>query len=218
MIAVARRMLEADRLVRAGGYPGGQSNHLAGASVYGKTLGLVGGKGRIGQAVARRARGFDMRVLYCGPRRLDEAKERELGMTFVPFDKLLAESDFVSLHQPANAETRHMIDDRAFGLMKPTAFLINTARGPVVDEAALVHALRERRVAGAGLDVYENEPQVDPALSSMRNVVLLPHLGSAVMELREQMANIVADNILAFLKGETPPNCVNPDVLPAPKR
>jgi len=122
------------------------------------------------------------------------------------------------LHQPSNAETRHMIDDRAFGLMKSTAFLINTARGPVVDEAALVRALSERKIAGAGLDVYEHEPQVDPALSSMRNVVLLPHPGSAVLELREQMANVVADNILAFLKGETPPNCVNPAVLPAARR
>src|SRR5262249_7431775 len=127
-------------------------------------------------------------------------------------------SDFVSLHQPSNVQTRHMIDERAFGLMKPTAFLINTARGAVVDEAALVRALKERKIAGAGLDVYENEPQVDPALLSMRNVVLLPHLGSAVMELREQMANVVADNILAFLKGHVPPNCFNPEVLPAPKR
>jgi glyoxylate reductase len=218
MLAVARRMLEGDRLVRAGGYPGGQSNHLAGASVYSKTLGLVGGKGRIGQAVARRARGFDMRVLYCGPRRLEEARERELDMTFVPFDELLAESDFVSLHQPSNTATRHMIDDRAFSLMRPSAFLINTARGPVVDEAALVRALNEKRIAGAGLDVYENEPQVDPALLNMRNVVLLPHLGSAVLELREQMANIVADNILAFVRGESPPNCVNPEALQAARR
>jgi len=158
-----------------------------------------------------------MRVLYCGPRRLEEARERELGMTFVPFNQLLAESDFVSLHQPSNAQTRHMIDERAFGLMKPTAFLINTARGPVVDEAALVRALNDKKIAGAGLDVYENEPQVSSALLNMRNVVLLSHIGSAVLELREKMANIVADNILAFLKGELPPNCINPDVLPGAK-
>ncbi|MGP0094801.1 MAG: 2-hydroxyacid dehydrogenase [Xanthobacteraceae bacterium] len=215
MLAVARRMMEGDRLVREGGFPGAQSNHLAGAYVWGKTLGLVGGKGRIGQAVARRARGFSMRILYSGPRRLPEAEERALGMSYVSFEGLLAQSDFVSLHPPLRPETHHLINARALGLMKPSAFLINTARGPIVEEAALVRALKADTIAGAGLDVYEHEPRVDPALRKLANVVLIPHMGSAVRELRETMANIVVDNILALLDGKTPPNCVNPQVLKA---
>jgi glyoxylate reductase len=218
MLAVARRMMEGDRLARAGGYPGSQSNHLAGAWVYGKTLGLVGGKGRIGQALARRARGFSMRVLYSGPNRLPQAEEQAAGMSFVPFEELLAQSDFVSLHPPMRPETRHMIDERAFALMRPTAFLINTARGPIVDEAALVRALKAGQIAGAGLDVFEHEPRITPALRKMPNVVLAPHLGSAVRELREQMANIVADNILALIAGRAPPNCVNPQILEASRK
>jgi glyoxylate reductase len=213
MLAVARRMIEGDRLLREGGFPGAQSNHFAGAHVWGKTLGLVGGKGRIGQAVARRARGFSMRILYSGPRRLPEAEERALGMSPVTLEELLAQSDFVSLHPPLRPETHHLINARALGLMKPSAFLINTARGPIVEEAALVRALKARTIAGAGLDVYENEPRVDPALRKLANVVLIPHMGSAVRELRETMANIVVDNILALLDGKTPPNCVNPQVL-----
>jgi glyoxylate reductase len=213
MLAVARRMMEGDRLVRAGGFPGAQSNHLAGAYVWGQTLGLVGGKGRIGQAVARRARGFSMRILYSGPRRLPDAEEHALGMTYVSFEDLLAQSDFVSLHPPLRPDTHHLINARALGLMKPGAFLINTARGPIVEEAALVRALKAGAIAGAGLDVFEHEPRVDPALRKMANVVLIPHLGSAVRELRETMANIVVDNILALLDGKTPPNCINPQVL-----
>jgi glyoxylate reductase len=213
MIAVARRMLEGDRLVRAGKFPGSQSNHLAGAWVWGKTLGLVGGKGGIGRAVNRRAQGFGMRVFYCGPRRMPEAEEQKLGMMFVPFEQLLHESDFVSLHPPLKSETRHMIDARALALMKPTAFLINTARGPVVDEAALVRALAKKQIAGAGLDVFEREPKVQAALTKMKNVVLAPHLGSAVTELRDVMANVVVDNIFALLQGRRPPNCVNPEVF-----
>jgi glyoxylate reductase len=215
MLAVARRIMEGDRLVRAGKFPGGQSSHLLGSFVWGKTIGLVGGGGLIGQAVARRAHGFSMRVLYSTPRRKPESVEREAGLTFVPFDHLLAESDFVSLHQPLRPETRHQIGAREFKLMKKTAFLINTARGAIVDEAALVRALRARRIAGAGLDVFEHEPKVDLALRRMPNVVLAPHLGSATVEVREEMANIVVDNILAFLAGKTPPNCVNPEVLAA---
>jgi glyoxylate reductase len=213
MIAAARRMLEGDKLVRAGKFPGSQSNHLAGAWVWGKTLGLVGGKGGIGRAVARRGRGFGMRVLYCGPRRMPETEEQELGMSFVPFEELLRQSDFVSLHPPLKAETRHMIDASALALMKPTAFLINTARGAIVDEAALARALAKKQIAGAGLDVFEHEPKVRAALTKMKNVVLAPHLGSAVAELRDVMANIVVDNIFAILQGRRPPNCVNPEVL-----
>jgi glyoxylate reductase len=212
LIAVARRMNEGAALVRAGKFPGSQSNHLAGAFVHGKTIGLVGGGGRIGQATARRARGFGMRLLYWSPRPKPEA-EREYGMQRVSLDELLRQSDFVSLHPPLNAETRHMISDREFALMKPTAFIVNTARGPIIDEKALVRALKSKKIAGAGLDVVEHEPKLPPALKAMKNVVLTPHLGSAVMEVREQMANIVVDNVQALIEGRTPPNCINPEVL-----
>jgi glyoxylate reductase len=212
LIAVARRMLEGDRLVRSGIFPGGQSMHLEGAGVSGKTIGLVGGGGRIGRAVARRARGFSMRALYWGPRRIPEVDERDLDLTYVPFDRLLAESDFVSVHAPLKAETHHLIGARELRLMKPTAFLINTARGPIVDEQALVDALIEQRIAGAGLDVFEREPHVEEALLAMPNVVLTPHLGSAVAELREAMAHVVVDNIVAVLEGRQPPNCWNPEI------
>jgi glyoxylate reductase len=213
MLAVARRMMEGDRAVHAGIFPGSQSNYFAGAFVWGKTLGLVGGKGRIGQAVARRAHGFSMRVLYSGPRRLPEAEERSTGMSFASLDDLLAQSDFVSLHPPLNADTRHMISDREFNRMKPTAFIVNTARGPILDEAALVRALKAKKIAGAALDVFEREPRVAPGLLKMPNVVAVPHLGSAVLELRERMANLVVDNVLALLEGRSPPNIVNPEVL-----
>jgi glyoxylate reductase len=211
MLAVARRMMEGERLVRAGKFPGSQSNYLAGSYVYGKTIGLVGA-GRIGQATARRARGFNMRILYWAPRRKLEA-EQEIGMEFVPMERLFAESDFVSLHPALTPETRHMISDKQFAQMKPTAFIINTARGPVIDEKAMVQALKKKRIAGAGLDVFEHEPKLPPALLKMKNVVLTPHLGSAVMELRDVMANIVVDNIHALIDGRAPPNCVNPQVL-----
>ena len=211
IIAVARRMGEGARLLRSGKFPGSQSNHLAGSFVYGKTLGLVGA-GRIGQATARRARGFGMKVIYWGPRRKYDA-ERELGIEHVTLDRLLAEADFVSLHPPLNDETRHMISDKQFALMKPTAFIVNTARGAIIDEKALLRALKKKKIAGAALDVFEHEPNVPPAFKTLQNVVLTPHLGSAVMEVREQMANIVVDNIQALIDGRTPPNCVNPEVL-----
>jgi glyoxylate reductase len=213
MLAVARRILEGDRTVHAGKFPGGQSAHLMGAYVWGKTIGLIGGGGLIGKAVARRAHGFSMRVLYWTPRRKSESEEREAGLTYVPLEELLRESDFVSLHSPLNAQTHHQIGARELRLMKKTAFLINTARGAIVDEAALVRALKTRRIAGAGLDVFEYEPKVDKHLKSMTNVVLTPHLGSATPEVREEMAKIVVDNILAFLEGRKLPNCVNPQVF-----
>ena len=212
LLAVARRVVEGDQLVRAGIFPGAQSAHLLGAWVHGRTIGLIGGGGRIGRAVAKRAQGFSMRTLYWTPRRKPENEEREAGLEYVPYDKLLSESDFVSVHAPLNAETRHLVGEREIRLMKPTAFLVNSSRGPIVDEKALVRALRERRIAGAGLDVYENEPQVDPELIAMKNVVLTPHLGSAVTELRESMANVVADNIMAVLESRQPPNCWNPEI------
>ena len=213
MLSAARRMVEGDRLVRAGKFPGGQSRHLLGSVVHGRTLGLIGGGGLIGKAVARRAQGFSMRVLYWTPRRKPESEEREAGLTFVPLDQLLSESDFVSLHSPLNGDTRHQIGAREFGLMKKTAFIINTARGAIIDEAALVRALKSKKIAGAGLDVFEHEPKVHAELKRLKNVVLNPHLGSATIEVREQMANIVVDNIEALLDGRVPPNCVNPEVL-----
>jgi glyoxylate reductase len=213
MLAVARRMFEGDRMVRAGKFPGGQSAHLMGSYVWGKTIGLVGGGGLIGKAVARRAHGFSMRVLYWTPRRKPDREEREAGLTYVPFEQLLRESDFVSLHSPLNAKTRHQIGARELRLMKNTAFLINTARGAIVDEAALIRALQKKLIAGAGLDVFEHEPKVGKALRGLSNVVLTPHLGSATPEVREEMANIVVDNILAFLEGRKLPNCVNPQVF-----
>jgi len=212
LLAVARRVVEGDRLVRQGIFPGAQSAHLLGAWVFGKTIGLIGGGGRIGRAVAKRAQGFSMRTLYWTPRRKPENEEREAGLEYMPYDQLLAEADFVSVHAPLNADTRHLVGERELRLMKPTAFLVNSSRGPIVDEKALVRALKERRIAGAGLDVYENEPQVEPELIAMKNVVLTPHLGSAVTELRESMANVVADNIMAVLEGRQPPNCWNPEI------
>jgi glyoxylate reductase len=181
--------------------------------VWGKTIGLIGGGGLIGKAVARRARGFAMRVLYWTPRRKPRREEREAGLTYVPFDTLLRESDFVSIHSPLNEETRHQISARELRVMKKTAFLINTARGAIVDEAALIAALKARRIAGAGLDVFEREPKIDAALKKLSNVVLTPHLGSATPDVREAMAGIVVDNILAFIDGHKLPNCVNPEVF-----
>ena len=213
MLAVARRMIEGDRLVHAGKFPGGQSRHLLGAIVHGKTLGLIGGGGLIGKAVAKRAQGFDMRVLYWTPRRKPENVEREFGLTFVPLDQLLREADFVSVHSPLNGDTWHQIGAAELAQMKKSAFIINTARGAIVDEKALVRALKQKKIAGAGLDVFEFEPKVSAELKRLKNVVLAPHLGSATVEVREEMANIVVDNIEALLAGRRPPNCVNPQVL-----
>lgn len=215
LLAVARRVVEGDRLVREGIFPGAQSAHLEGVMVTGKTLGLIGGGGRIANAVARRARGFGMKLIYATPRRKLQA-EQELGMEYVPLDRLLSEADFVSVHTPLTPETRHQIGAREIGLMKPTAYLINTSRGPIIDESALARALVERRIAGAGLDVFEHEPKVDARLVTLSNVVLTPHLGSAARELREVMAHVVVDNIMAVLEGREPPNCWNKEIYANP--
>jgi glyoxylate reductase len=182
---------------------------MLGGDVTGRTLGLVG-PGRIAQAVAERARGFQMPLLYTG-RRPSPALDA-VGARAVSLDVLLAKSDFVSLHTPLTPETRHLIDARALAKMKSTAYLINTARGPVVDEAALVNALRSRQIAGAGLDVYENEPRMAAGLAECTNALLLPHLGSATVATRAAMARIAAENLLTALDGKRPPNLVNPDV------
>jgi glyoxylate reductase len=214
---VARNIALGDKLFRQGIYPGSQSNHLAGAAVTDKTLGLVG-CGRIGQAMSRRAQGFGMTVLYTDPSRLSPADEARHNVAFRSFDDLLREADFVSLHPQLSPATRHLMSDRQFSLMKPTAFVINTSRGPVIDEAALVRALKDKKIAGAGLDVYEHEPAVSPELTAMPNVVLTPHLGSAVLELREGMAHVVVDNTIALIEGRKVVSCLNPQVLPAVQR
>jgi glyoxylate reductase len=212
LLAVARNIALGDKLLRRGVYPGSQSNHLAGAAVTGQTLGLVG-FGRIGRAMARRACGFNMTVIYTDPRRLPAEEERKLAAGYRSLDDLLREADFVSLHPQLLPDTRHLMSDRQFSLMKPSAFVINTSRGPVIDEPALVRALKEKKIAGAGLDVYEQEPLVSPELIAMPNVVLTPHLGSAVLPLREGMANVVVDNTIALIEGRAPVSCLNPQVL-----
>ena len=211
LLAVARRVAEGDRLMRGGTFPGSQSSYMEGGGVSGKTLGLIG-MGGVGRATAQRARGFSMKVLYYDPRRLAPDDEKELGLTWTSLDRLLAESDFVSLHARLTPETRHMISERELRLMKRTAYFINVARGPLVDERALVRALIEDRLAGAALDVFEHEPRPDPALLAMSNVVVTPHVGSAVTELRAAMANVAVDNIMAVLEDRVPPNCWNAEL------
>jgi len=200
LLATARRLGEAERFVRAGKFRGWTPTMFLGRDVHHATLGVVG-MGRIGRALSRRAKGFAMRILYTDALRNEDA-ERELGATFVPLDQLLRESDFVTLHVPLLPETRHLIDREALRKMKPTAVLINSSRGPVVDEKALAEALRERVIAGAGLDVYEREPAVEPALLELENVVLLPHIASASEATRTRMAVRATENILAFLDGK----------------
>lgn len=207
LLAVARRIVEADRDLRAHGFPGWTflPPHL-GVDVYGRTLGVVG-FGRIGQAVARRGRGFGMELLYFSRSRKPGA-EAELGAKFVSLDELLSRSDFVVLCVPLTAATRRLIGAQELALMKPDAILVNIARGPVVDEGALVEALRRGRIRGAGLDVFEEEPKVHPGLLSLQNVVLTPHIGSATACTRRRMADLAADAVLDVLAGRTPPNVV----------
>jgi glyoxylate reductase len=211
LLAVARRVVEGDRALRSGVFPGGQSMRFVGGEVNGKTLGIVG-LGAIGEAVARRARGFSMRLLYTKRHRLDNAREAALGVEYRSLDDLLHESDFVSINAALSPETVHLISDREFHLMRPSAYLVNTARGPIVDEKALVRALEEKRIAGAALDVYEYEPAVEPGLIHLPNVVLTPHLGSAALETRERMTALVVENIAAVIEGRNPPNIYNPEI------
>ncbi len=217
LMATARRIPEGDRLMRSGSWGGWGIMQLLGHDVHHAKLGIVG-FGRIGRGVARRAAGFGMQVSYHDAIRAGADVERELGVSYVPFDQLLAESDFISLHVPLLPETRHLMDAKAFAKMKRSAILINTSRGPVIDEAALVTALREGTIAGAGLDVYEHEPKLAPGLVALDNVVLLPHIGSASITTRSKMAEIAARNVIAFFAGETPPTALNPEVLAAARR
>ncbi len=211
IFAVARRIVEGDQFFRTGQWRGWGPLQFLGHDIHGATLGIVGA-GRIGTAVGLRSVGFSMKVLYADE--VDNTQlEQETGARRVPFDELLRRSDFVSLHVPLNAQTRHLIGERELGLMKPTAYLINTSRGPVIDEAALVEALRAKAIAGAGLDVYEGEPASAPGLTDLPNVVCIPHLGSATEATRSKMATMAATNLVAGLRGERPPNLVNPQVL-----
>jgi glyoxylate reductase len=210
LLAAARRLGEGEAMVRGGEFQGWSPTMLVGADLAGATLGLVG-FGRIAAAVGRRAHGFDMRLLHTA--RHDHLESAALGSRRVELDELLAESDFVSIHVPLTDETRHLIDAEALRKMKPSAYLINTARGPIVDEAALGEALAAGVIAGAGLDVYEREPEVHPTLLTLRNVVLLPHLGSATTGAREGMSRLAAANLIAALAGERPSNLLNPEAF-----
>ena len=209
MLGVARRVTESDRFVRAGKWTGVYWSQLMGADVHGATLGIIG-LGRIGQAVARRAQGFGMRVLYHNRKRDPEA-EQAVGAAYRSKADLLREADFVVLSLPLLPETRHVIGAAELALMKPTAFLVNVARGPVVDEAALVEALSTKRIAGAGLDVFEEEPKIHPGLLGLENLALTPHIGSASRATRLRMASRAAENCVAALEGHRPPNLVNPE-------
>jgi glyoxylate reductase len=211
MTAVARRLAEGEQLARSGNWKGWNLDQLCGADIWGKTLGLVG-FGRIGRAVARRALGFHMKVIYTDAVKAPDEVAKSLNAEFRDMNALLAESDFISLHVPLMPETRGLFDAPKFYRMKPAAFLINTSRGPVVEEAALVAALDARKIAGAALDVYENEPFIHPGLKRP-NVVLAPHLASASLETRTKMAVMAANNVVALFKGQMPPNMLNPAVL-----
>ena len=209
IMATARRIPEADKYLRTGNWKGWGPLQFLGADIYGATLGIIG-MGRIGKAVARRATGFDMRVVYWNRTRLSVQEEKEKGIEYLSFEEVLKQSDFVSLNVAYNSETHHLIGKKEFELMSPNAYIINTARGPVIDEKALVIALQEGQIRGAGLDVFENEPEVEPELLEMENVVLLPHLASATIDTRTKMAMKAIDNLLAVWEGEIPPNLVNP--------
>jgi len=213
LMAVARRLIEGDTLARSGQWTRWNLDQLCGTDVWGKTLGVVG-FGRIGRAVARRARGFGMRVIYSNRSRAPLEVEKELNAEFLESAEVLAQADFLTLHVPLTTETRGMIGAREFAQMKPTAFLINTARGPVVEEAALIAALESGKVAGAALDVYEHEPLIPDGLRRP-NVVLAPHMGSASLETRTRMAAMAAENAIALFDGRRPPNILNPAVLEA---
>jgi glyoxylate reductase len=209
LLAAARRVAEGDHVVRSGRFSGWSPLFMLGVEVTGKTLGIVGA-GRIGQAVARRAQGFDMKILYTANSPKPDF-EKATGASLTSLNVLLEQSDFVSLHVPLTSFTHHMISEREFRIMKESAILINTSRGPIIDERALADALHNNVIRGAGLDVYEREPEVEAGLLDLDSVVLSPHLGSSTLDTRERMGNMAAENILAALRGEVPPQCLNPE-------
>jgi len=211
LMATARRVVEADHFIRSGQFRGWAIDMMLGQDVYGATLGIIG-IGRIGRGVAHRAKGFNMRVLYYDPQPLPREAEEQLGATRVDLNRLVAESDFISVHVPLTQETQHLISTAQFNAMKRNAILVNTSRGPVVDEAALVEALNGRKLAGAGLDVFEREPAVHPGLLSLPNVVLAPHIASATVRTRSEMSAMAARNMATAVRGGRPPNLLNPEV------
>ncbi len=211
LMSAARRIVEADSFTRQGRFRGWAIDMMLGADVHGATLGLIG-VGRIGRGVAHRAKGFNMRVLYYDPQPLPPDAERELGAMRVDLGRLLAESDFVSVHVPLTQETHHLLSTPQFATMKRTAILINTSRGPVIDEAALVEALNAKKIAGAAMDVYEREPAVHPGLIPMPNVVLAPHIASATVRTRSEMSAMAARNMATAIRGGRPANLLNPEV------
>lgn len=210
ILSLARRIVEGDRMMRDEKFTGWSPTLLLGADFFGSTIGIIG-MGRIGKAVARRAIGFGMKVIYHDSARLPAKQESEIPARYVPLKKLIRESDFISLHCPLNKDTYHLIGKKELAMMKKSAYLINVARGPVVDEEALVSALRTKKIAGAAFDVYEHEPELAPGLDKLTNVVLAPHLGSASIQTRNQMAIMAARNLLAGLQGLKPEWCVNPE-------
>jgi len=203
LLGIARRIVESDRFTREGKFHGWQGDMFLGGDVYGKTLGVIG-CGEIGAAVARRALGFDMRVLYHQRTRLSEAEEKKLNARFVSLDELLKESDFITLHVPLTDQTKYMIGSDQLAMMKPTAYLIHAARGKVVDDKALVNALKNNVIAGAALDVYESEPALTEGMTELDNIIVLPHIGSASVATRDTMALLVVDNVFDALDGKTP--------------
>jgi len=211
ILATARRVTEAEAYLRNGEWKRWFLKQMLGADVHHATLGIIG-MGRIGQAVARRAAGFEMKVIYHNRSRLDSETEGRIRATYVSKEQLLEQSDFVVLQVPYSQATHHLIGEAELKRMKPTAILVNTARGGVVDDAALVRALKDGTIRGAGLDVFENEPALNPGFLDLRNVVLLPHVGSSTESTRRAMAMTAARNLVAALTGGTPPNLVNPDL------
>ncbi|CAN5327601.1 glyoxylate reductase [soil metagenome] len=210
ILNLARRVTEADKAVRLGSYKGWEPDIFLGSNLTGKTLGIIG-LGRIGTMVASKAKAFNMNVLY-NKREPDPEIEKTLGAKFASLDELLANSDFISLHVPLTEETRHMINDKSLAKIKKGAYLINTARGPIVDEHALVAALRSGQLSGAGLDVFDNEPNLDPELVGLNNVVLTPHIASATVEARNKMGELAVNAILDLVLDKKPVNLTNPDV------
>lgn len=211
LMAAARRVVEADVFTRQGLYKGWEIDLMLGTDVHDATLGIVG-MGRIGRGVAHRAKGFNMRVLYYDPMPLSPEVERQLGVTRVDLGRLVAESDFISVHVPLTKDTLHLLSTPQFEQMKRSAIVINTSRGPVVDEAALVAALKSGRIAGAGLDVYEREPSVHPGLIALANVVLAPHIASGTVRTRSEMSAMAARNMATAVRGGRPPNLLNPEL------
>ncbi len=208
LMSLARRIPEANNWVKSGQWSGWAPTELMGSDIYAQHLGLIG-MGRIAQAVARRASGFGMRIFYFSRHQVSAQLEANLGLTYLPFSQVLEKSDYVSLHVPLNKDTHHLMDRKALGLMKNTAFLINTARGAVVDEMALCDVLESAQIAGAGLDVFEAEPVVSAALLRLKNVVCLPHIGSASLRTREKMGFMVFENLKSAISGRKIPNLVN---------